>query len=212
MNISVVKTANKYGNGVRTLIGEWGYDVHPESTQNAPAYSNYSAEQSRAHLAIRAILGFAQAGAWGAEWYRLYQDWPNSIYDNVGEQFATMALLRQMDDSAKIIRRTLVGDYFKQFSQFGNYIFSNAIRNDSVHVLRFTNGSKEMYAIWAVEKVTIDSKTNRPVYVERQGSFELSKKGKLYRFKDDGSGEMSIENFAGGKVAYNAKPVLIVPD
>ena len=69
-----------------------------------------------------------------------------------------------------------------------------------------------MYAIWAVEKVTIDSKTNRPVYVERQGSFELSKKGKLYRFKDDGSGEMSIENFAGGKVAYNAKPVLIVPD
>lgn len=209
---NVVKTANKYGNGVRTLIGEWGYDVHPESTQNAPAYSSYSAEQSRAHLAIRAILGFAQAGAWGAEWYRLYQDWPNSIYDNVGEQFATMALLRQMDDSAKIIKRTLVGDYFKQFSQFGNYVFSNAIRNDSVRVLRFTNGSKEMYAIWAVEKVTIDSKTNRPVYVERQGFFELSKKGKLYRFKDDGSGEMSIENFTGDKVAYNAKPVLIVSD
>src|SRR5678810_859515 len=78
---NIVRTANKYANGLRTLIGEWGYDVHPQSTQNAPAYSNYTAEQSRAHLAVRAILGFAQAGVWSAEWYRLYQDWPNTIYD-----------------------------------------------------------------------------------------------------------------------------------
>lgn len=210
--VGIVNAANKYGNGVRTLIGEWGYDVHPESTQNAPSYSRYSAEQSRAHLAIRAILGFAQAGAWGAEWYRLYQDWPNNIYDNVGEQFATMALLRQMDDSAKIIKRTLVGDYFKQFSQFGNYVFSAAIKSDSLRVLRFTDGLKDMYAIWAVEKVAIDSKTNRPIYQERQGSFELNLKGKLYRFKDDGSGAMSVEDFAGGKIGYNAKPVFIVAD
>jgi len=207
---NIVKTANKHGNGVRTLIGEWGYDVHPQSTQNAPAYSNYSAEQSRAHLAVRAILGFAQAGAWGAEWYRLYQDWPNSIYDNVGEQFATMALLRQIDDSAKIIKRTLVGDYFKQLSSFGDYVFNEAIRSDSVRILKFKKGSEEMYAIWAVEDVKINSETNRPAYFERKGVYTLNVKGRLYSFQDEGSGKLKDQDFNGGSVAYNARPVFIV--
>lgn len=209
---AVVETANKYGNGVRTLIGEWGYDVHPQSRQNAPAYSGYSAEQSRANLAVRAILGFAQVGAWGAEWYRLLQDWPNKIYDSVEVQFATMALLRQFDDSAKIIKRTLVGDYFKQLSQFGDYVFSEAIRNDSLRVLKFKNGTKEMYAIWAVEKITINSKTSRPVYVERKGIYNLNLRGKMYNFKDDGSGSLDLKEFKGGPVSYSAKPLLILVD
>lgn len=204
--------ANKYANGLPLLIGEWGYDVHPESAQNAPAYSNYSAEQSRAHLAVRAILGFAQAGAWGAEWYRLYQDWPNTIYDSVGEQFATMALLRQIDDSGKIIRRTLVGDYFRQLSQFGDYVFTEAVRNDSLKVLKFRNGAKEMYAIWAVENIKMDPQANRPIYTERKGSYHLKIKGTLYRFKDDSSGTMSREKFNSGDINYNAKPVLIVAE
>jgi hypothetical protein len=207
---SVVKAANKYANGLRTLIGEWGYDVHPQSTQNAPAYSAYSAEQSRAHLAVRAILGFAQAGVWGAEWYRLYQDWPNAIYDNVGEQFATMALLRQIDDSAKIIKRTLVGDYFKQLSAFGDYVFTETIRSDSLRVLKFKKGAKEMIAIWAVENVKINPETNRPVYVERKGFYTLSVKGKLYGFKDDGNGIMSEKDFNGGIISYSAKPQFLV--
>lgn len=207
---SVVETANKYANGVRTLIGEWGYDVHYQSPQNAPAFSSYSAEQSRANLAIRAILGFAQVGAWGAEWYRLFQDWPNRIYDSVGVQFATMALLRQFDDKAKIVKRTLVGDYFKQLSQFGDYVFSEAIRNDSLRVLKFTNGTNEMYAIWAVEKIAINKKTNRPVYTERKGTYSLNIKGTIYRFKDDGSGTMNAEKFNRGKVSYSAKPVIII--
>lgn len=207
---NIVNTANKYGNGVRTLIGEWGYDVHPESTQNAPAYSNYTAEQSRAHLAVRAVLGFAQAGAWGAEWYRLYQDWPNRIYDNVGEQFATMALLRQIDDSAKIIKRTLVGDYFKQLSLFGDYVFNEAVRSDSIRILKFKKGTEEMYAIWAVEDIKINKGTNRPAYFERKGVYTLNIKGKLYQFRDDGSGVLTDQDFNGGSVAYNAKPVFIV--
>ena len=207
---NIVRTANKYANGLRTLIGEWGYDVHPQSTQNAPAYSNYTAEQSRAHLAVRAILGFAQAGVWGAEWYRLYQDWPNTIYDNVGEQFATMALLRQMDDSAKVIKRTLVGDYFKQLSAFGDYIFTESIRGDSLRVLKFKQGTKVMYAIWAVESVTINPQSNRPEFVERKGSYILNVKGKLYSFKDDGSGLMHEENFNGGAVNFTAKPIFIL--
>ena len=209
---AIVKVANKYADQVPVLIGEWGYDVHPKSTQNAPAYSTYTAEQSRAHLAIRAILGFAQAGAWAAEWYRLYQDWPNRIYDSVGEQFATMALLRQMDDSAKIIKRTLVGDYFKQLSHFGDFVFDEAVRNDSVRVLKFKNGTKYLYAIWAVENVSINTKTNRPVYIERKGDFTLDKKGKLYQFTDEGNGVMSVENFKGGTVKYCAKPVFILVD
>lgn len=207
---NIVYVADKHANGLPVLIGEWGYDVHPQSTQNAPAYSNYSAEQSRAHLAVRAILGFAQSGAWGAEWYRLYQDWPNKIYDNVSEQFATMALLRQIDDSSKIIKRTLVGDYFKQLSQFGDYVFDRTIRNDSVRVLRFTNGDKDLYAIWAVENVTISKETNRPVFIERKGDYNLNVKGKMYQFNDDGSGVMSAEEFNGGKISYSAKPVFIV--
>jgi endoglucanase len=209
---AITQAANKYANGVRTLIGEWGYDVHPESPQNAPAYSNYSAEQSRAHLAIRAILGFAQAGAWSAEWFRLYQDWPNTIYDHVGEQFATMALLRQMDEQAKVITRTLVGDYFKQFAQFGDYVFAEALRNDTLRVLKFKNGTKEMYALWTVEKVSINPQTNRPVYVERKIAYKLNLKGKILSFKDDGSGTMRVDDFRGSNLVCTAKPVFILPE
>jgi len=163
-------------------------------------------------LAVRAVLGFAQAGAWGAEWYRLYQDWPNKIYDSVPEQFATMALLRQIDDSAKVIKRTLVGDYFKQLSQFGEYIFTETIRSDSLRILKFKKASKEMYAIWAVEKVKISPQTNRPVYVERKGSYSLNVKGKLYTFKDDGTGTLSTQDFNGGMIYYDANPKFIEVD
>jgi hypothetical protein len=213
----VVRVANKYGGGIPTLIGEWGYDVHSESPQNAPAYSNYTSEQSRAHLAVRAILGFSQAGAWGAEWYRLYQDYypgdpkgGNYANDNNPTQFATMALLRQIDDDAKIIKRTLVGDYFKQLSQFGDYVFSEAIRNDSIWVLKFTDAVREMYAIWGVEKIEIDKKTNIPVYIERKGSYKLNVKGTLYSFNDDGSGEMTQKEYSATVIEYSAKPVLMV--
>jgi endoglucanase len=216
---SIVQTANQYANGIPTLIGEWGYDIHPESPQNAPAYGNYTAEQSRAHLAIRAIFGFAQVGAWGAEWYRLYQDYyphdpkgGNYVNDNNPTQFATMALLRQMDDNGGKIKRTVVGDYFKQLSRFDDFVFSEPVRNDTLRVLKFTDGHKDMFAVWAVENVTIDQETKRPVYEERKGVFNLNVKGKLYRFKDDGSGEMSVENFKGGKIVYSAKPVLVLAD
>ena len=79
-------------------------------------------------------------------------------------------------------------------------------------MLRFRDGSKDMYAIWAVEKVTINPKTNRPLYTERTGVLKLSLKGKLFRFVDDGSGQMHVENFSTGQVSYSAKPVFIVAD
>ena len=67
-----------------------------------------------------------------------------------------------------------------------------------------------MYAIWAVEKVTIDPKTNRPVYTERKGTYNLNVKGTLCRFKDDGSGIMDMKVFKGGIINYSAKPQIVL--
>lgn len=220
---NMVYFSNKYGGGKGVIIGEWGWDVNPGSPLNAPAFNGHTAEQTRAWWAIRGILKFTEAGIYRAEWYRAFEDyWPgdprggNYSSDNDATQFATMALLRQEDDGAQTIRRTLVGDYFKQLSEYGNYVFEGAIKSDSINVLRFRKDSSYIYAVWGVEGV-VTPQDARPVLTERTGIYNLpvplNAIVKVRSFVDDGSGIMqSYLDVAPGTslpINYSAKPQII---
>jgi hypothetical protein len=219
----MVYFSNKFGGRKPVYIGEWGYDVNPGSPQNAPAYGRYNAEQTRAMWAIRAICSFSEAGLDGAQWYRAYQDYipdprgGNYLSDNSPLQFSTMALLRQTDDNGNIIR-TMVGDYFKQFSDlYGDYVFNNVLRNDSVWVLKFSKDTSYMYVVWGVEKVTTPQYSRPVVNCERTGTYYLTVPlnaiVRIRNFNDDGSGMMQsrLDVAAGTEmpIYYSAKPQII---
>lgn len=209
----VRKMLNK---NLRVHIGEWGWDIHPESMLNAPAFGNYSAHQTCAMWSVRALLGMAENEINASSYYRIAQDY--NYDDNNATIFSTMALLRVHNQNgikqpngsytAFDIRRTLTGDYLKQLSEFYNkgYGFEGRV-STSPNVLRFRKGTSELYAIWESEKMTV---TNRPQFTERTGTYMLNRSGKIRRFVDDSSGVMSSEKFSGGRVIYGSKPILIV--
>jgi hypothetical protein len=220
---NMVYFSNKYGGGKGVIIGEWGWDVNQGSPINAPSFNGYNPEQTRAMWAARAILKFSEVGIYRSEWFRAFQDYypgdprgGNYINDNDPTQFATMALLRQEDDAAKIIRRTLVGDYFKQLNEFGDYVFDGAVKSDTLNILRFRKDSSIIYAIWAVESV-MTPQDQRPIITERTGRYNLELPlnaiVKIRSFSDDGSGVMqSRYDMAAGTslpVHYSARPQII---
>lgn len=220
----MVLFSNKFGGRKPVYIGEWGYDVNPGSPQNAPAYGRYTAEQTRAMWAIRSVCSFSEAGLDGAQWYRAYQDYfpsdtrgGNYISDNSSMQFSTMALLRQGDFDLSVTR-TLVGDYFKQFSDlYGDYVFDDALRNDSVWVLKFRKDTNSMYVIWGVENITTAQYSRPAINYERTGTYylpvPLNAIVRIRNFNDNGSGVMQSQlDMAAGTempVYYSAKPQII---
>jgi hypothetical protein len=206
---AMVETMQPYGK--RTVIGEWGYDTYYKSIQNAPAFSTYNPEQTRAWWASRSVLKFDQAGIWRSQWYRAYEDYPNEQSDTNETQFSQMALLRQYNNGATIIKRTLVGDCFKQINdQFGDFIFDSAIRDDSVQVLKFKNGTKTMLVGWAVE--TYKWVNGRAVFTERKINYNFQFSGTRYDLNEDSSGVMKSQPFTAGNVQLNTKPFFILVD
>jgi hypothetical protein len=211
----IVYWSNKYGNGIPVWIGEWGWDVHPDSVLNAPAYGSYTAEQTRAYWFVRGILSFAEEGVDKAEWYRLYQDYYNqdprggNVHeDNNPTQFATMALLRQLNNQNDVIR-LLVGDFFKQMNEFGNFKFVQRI-NSSPTVLQFSGGTQMMYVIWDVEDMDVPGNNVRPVFTERTGTYNLPVSGTMKIFSENLSGSTISIPFTGGSINYSAKPVFVI--
>lgn len=204
---------------MRIHIGEWGWDISPNSPLNAPAFGKYSAHQVSAMWSARALLLMAENEMNASSYYRIKQDY-DALDDNSGIVFATMALLRFEDAGTKqpdgsytgmIINRTLTGDYFLQLSKIlsSGYAFAGRISTNPT-VLKFTNGTRELYIIWNPEKMTV---TDRPAFTEVTSSYILPKSGILKRFVDNGSGEMSREVYSGGTpIKAEAKPVLIEAD
>jgi hypothetical protein len=192
-------------------VGEWSWDVHPDSPINAPAHDGYSAEQTRGQAAIRTIFKYSQHGVHDAYWYRTYPDYVKNI-DSSGEVFATSALIKQTDDSCHWVRTT-VGDYFAQASAFGDYTFSSALRDDSVQVLKFVNPNHpDLYALWTVERITpyTDLRgVSHPAWHERKYDYTLSVSGLRYDLNDDSSGVLLQQPFYGGTVQLSSKPVFV---
>jgi hypothetical protein len=201
---NMIHFSNKYAGGMPVMIGEWGWDVHPLSPLNAPAYGKYTAQQTRGNWFIRGVVLFGEAGLDYAEGYRLYQEWPNRIYDNVAQQFSTMAFLRQIDDQATVIERTLQGDYLKQLSAYGNYIFKERLpAGDKEHVLKFSNGSKDFLIGWKEENMTIVD--GRPSFTENTGIYNIPAGSIIKRFQQ---GDVMSSEF-GSFVTLGSEPVII---
>ena len=203
---------NKYAPWAMVDVGEWGYDVNQNSPMNAPAIANYNAEQVRGAWAIRTMLEYNAHGVDHAQWYRLYQDYEADSSN--ATQFATMSLLKENPDGT--ISRRIVGNYFRQFSEFGEYVFDTALRNDSLHVLRFKNNHNDLYAIWSVEKIT-GAKEQRPAFINRTGIYHLQlPSGTLIhvkRFQDNNSETLNHDDVVKGNrypVKFDLKPVFIV--
>lgn len=203
--------SNKFANGREVWCGEWGYDVNPESPMNAPAYGKYTAEQTRGNWAMRTVLEYSAHGLDRAQWYRLYQDDNNA--DNNATQFATMSLLRENEDQT--ISRRLVGDYFKQISELGDFVFESRISN-TPRILKFKDGKKTMYAIWGVEKMTTE-KGKRPAFTETTGTCNLvvgSKQQVVLKTFAAGADALQTQILkpVNGKlsVAYSAQPVFVL--
>jgi len=203
---------NKYAPWAKVDVGEWGYDVNRNSPMNAPAIGQYNAEQVRGAWAIRTLLGYNAHGVDLAQWYRLYMDY-ESDSSNPG-QFATMSLLKE--NSNGTISRRVVGNYFRQLSDFGDYVFDSTLRSDSIQVLRFKKDDHWLYAIWGVEKMTT-RKDQRPAFTNRTGIYNLQLPPRsrihLKRFQDNDIEMLSANHVTKGKtypVKYDLKPVFIV--
>jgi hypothetical protein len=202
---------NKYAPWAKVDVGEWGYDVNQKSPMNAPPIGKYDAEQVRGAWAIRTMLEYNVHGVDYAQWYRLYQDRDD---DNDATQFATMSLLKNNKDGA--ISRRIVGNYFRQFSEFGDYVFDKTIKSDSLRVQCFKNKNSYLYAIWSVEKMKT-YKERRPEFTNRTGIYNLqlplNSSIQIKRFQDNAivmSSEDVLVKANSYSVKYDLNPVFIV--
>jgi hypothetical protein len=212
--LSIIPEAKKIlsaAGNVPLVVGEWSFDTNPNSPINAPAHDGYTAEQTRAQAAIRTILKFAQIGIHSSYWYRLFPSYDPNI-DSSWIQFETSYLAKQIDDSNHITIMP-VGYYFRQLSTFGDYVFSTALRDDSVQVLKFIKpGAPDLYAMWTVEKMdqfTDGRGVTHPLWKERKYKYVLPVAGMRLDFTDDASGTLAQSPFLEQEVELTSKPFFV---
>lgn len=208
-------------NGIPVILGEWSWDINRDSPINAPAFSTYSAEKCRGNFVVRAIFLFSRIGLQSSYFYRINQDYfsgdplgGNFANDNNGVQFATSALRRQIDDSCHFILTT-AGDYMRQISVFGDYSFSEALKEDTIYVLRFTKpNAPDLYVMWTTEKVTpwTDYKgVSHPQLTETFATYKPNINGTRLDLNNDSSGVLLSQPFYSFQsVNLSSKPVFIL--
>jgi hypothetical protein len=189
----------------KVIIGEWSSgDRHPESNMGIRPFGDYTTDQIAAYWAVRALLGFEAIGAAQSYYYKLRQDY-GKINDTNSEQFITSNLFEDVDDIT--VKRRLIGDMFRQLSDYGDYVFDSVLADDGTKVVyKFTNGTKSLIVGWTVEKVqlvTING-TNRAQFTEVKSSFNFPKGTRL----DIDS--MASQAFAGGAIELSSKPVFVI--
>lgn len=207
--IPAAKKVVAASNGIPCVIGEWGYDLHPESNMGVRPWSNYTGEECRSFLITRSLLGFAATGIAKSYYYREYQDY-GLLNDDNATIFETSSLFIK-DDQDKITRR-LSGDAFKQLSAYGDFVWDSTLVEDSSKVVyRFTSGTKKLYVGWTVEKVqlvTING-TNRAQLTEVKLPFDFPKG---IRLEIQAGDSMLAQSFAGGSITLCSKPIFVLVD
>jgi hypothetical protein len=211
---------NKYAPDMDLDIGEYGWDIAKGSPNFAAPYGKYTSEQTRANWFVRFILCCSEIGVDFAQYYQFMMD--GMWMEGNGGVFATMELVRQLTDLKEITsdvydvetKRVLTGDYFRQISLgLGDYTFKERV-STSPRVLKFSNGTSDVYAIWEVEDwkaVPIDPNNpggpKEPTFTERTGTYTIA--GQLLTLADDGSGAM-VKGSTVTSVQYGAKPVFVI--
>lgn len=208
---------------IKLRVGESGWDINSASPLNAPAFGSYSAQQTSAMWTAREVMILHENEHEYLTYYRIAQDYPNSVYDASGEIFATMALVRQEYDGTQQtngtttglgMHRTLTGDYFRQLAiLLSGYTFAErlAVTDPNLNVLRFTNGTSDLYALWTTETMAVPAdSTQRPTFTPNTIAYNLNVSGTRFDFVDNGGGVMTSQVFNAGNVAANSKPFFVL--
>jgi hypothetical protein len=194
--------------GKPLIVGEWGFDIHPDSSIGIRPFGNYTVEQIRGYWIARSLLGFDMAGVKRSFYYREYQDY-GLANDTNATIFETSSLF--IKDSSDNIKRRFAGDVFKQLSQWPDLTFDSAVIDDGTKcVYKFVSGTKTVLVGWTIEQVqlvTING-TNRAQFTEVKQSYTFPA-GMRYDLQE-GSDSMTSQAFAGGSIELNTKPVFIV--
>jgi hypothetical protein len=215
--VQVAEHAAKFNTPV--IIGEYGYDKHYKSYLGAPKFSlnQYDQNHSQAFMSLRAAICFSRAGMYAATYYRAFYDNNINAYADNENLFASTAFFTDVNQDNKIIIRQLHCDYQKQMSAgFGEYVYKDFQRDDTVKMYHFTYGAKEMLACWTYEKLSSYQDTDfyhtgRPLLIERKVNINFPK-GTIYSFSDDGSGVMTQSKHPGGAITLTSKPFFFVAD
>lgn len=201
---------DKYAPWAKVDVGEWGYDIHQGSPMNAPAIGVYSIDEVRGVWSIRTMIEYNVLGIDYAQWYRLYG------YDSTATQFSTMSLLR--DDGSNIFSRRLVGNYFAQLSEFGDYVYDSTLRSDSLRVYRFKKDTSYLYYVCAVESWTnaANAGSVKATFTNRTGTYNLplttGSNIVIRNLQNTGTSMNSVNTTVSGSsypVAYGLVPVFI---
>lgn len=213
----IVWVAENFAPHAQVWVSEWGYDQHVGSPLRAGQFGSYDREAVGGFWMVRAMLGMAAAGVDRSQYYRLFQDWPESYSNTNGTQFATMRLMKQPDDADPTnIVRSRQGDYMAQYNEFRNYTFVDSIATGTagVYAYKYTDGVNDMIALWSEEITSIVSGVAS--FTERTGSVTLPIPAGAYvvrQFQDNGSATMDATTAASPGSAiinYKSKPVFLV--
>jgi hypothetical protein len=202
---AVVTAAN---NRCKVCIGEWGYDLHPDSDMGIRPFGTYTGEQIRAYWVVRSLLGFAKEGIESSYYYKMRQDY-GKINDTNSTIFITSNLFEDVGDDITITRR-FTGDMFRQMSDFGDFVFDSVIVEDSTkRVFKFKNGTQELYAGWTIETITpvVVNGVNRASFTEVKTNYTFPA-GTKYTIQPGNS--MASSSFAGGSIELSTKPVFVL--
>jgi hypothetical protein len=197
---------------VKLRYSEWGWDENPNSPLGVRPYAPYTAPRElNAIWHIRTLIMFAVEGVDGSEIFRLYQDGDDS---NAG-QFGTMAVLTQTGPNS--FARNMIGDYIRQYTEFGNYVFDKELGTSlpEVYCYQMKNGNSIAIFLFSVEITDITG--GAPSFTERTGNFSVPVPSganlAIRTFRNDGSNTMATQNVTASgntfSVAYGAKPKII---
>jgi hypothetical protein len=190
------------------IIGEWGYDLHPDSNMGVRPFGGYTGEQVRAYWIARSLCLFNVAGIKRAFYYREFQDY-GTTNDTNSTIFETSSLFIK-DDQDNITRR-LSGDVFKQLGVLmGEFSFDSIVsETDIVRVYKFKSDTKELLIGWTVETVkgVVVNGTNRAEITEVKSNYTFPA-GVRYELQPGDT--MKQTAFQGGSIELSTKPVFIL--
>jgi hypothetical protein len=202
---AIVQTAN---GKCKVCVGEWGWDIHPDSNIGIRPFGGYTAEQIRAYWVMRTLLGFEAVGVYQAFYYKERQDY-GPINDTNSEQFITSNLFADNGDDIHITRR-FTGDMFRQISDYGDFVIDSILVNDGTKVVyRFKNGNQYLYFGATVEILTpvLVNGVTRASFTERKVNYTFPAGTRL----DIQPGNtFASQAFAGGSIELSTKPVFVL--
>lgn len=185
---------------IELQLGEWGNDRNQGSPMKAPAYGSFSVDQVQAMWGARTILVCATSGITRAQYFRLYQD--SNEMDLNPTQFETMALLRDNENGS--YSRRLIGDYWKQLSEFGSYVNTGGTLQGQLRTETYKSGTDEIKAVWTIENFS------NGVFSENIISYSVPAGTVIRRFVDGGSA-MSVQTLtATTNLSVGSSPIFII--